>query len=147
MSNTHDEDGGFNDPADWAAASYEAHPVDEMEPLEEGGMIHISDAALIMARFFSWISEGSLLSEWGTRAMAAIYCVRPDLLNGMTLEQIGKKSGKTRQAIDKHVLSFRDSFGGIASGAMRSEKNRLHCKESHLTPTPKARGARFSKPL
>jgi|GEM_PF-6424960 len=41
----------------------------------------------------------------------ALYCVRPDLLNGITLEQIGESSGLIRQRVYKLATDFRETTG------------------------------------
>ena len=46
-----------------------------------------------------------------SRTSVALYCVRPDLVDGATLEQIGEQTGRTRQHVHKLADSFRHSTG------------------------------------
>jgi hypothetical protein len=65
----------------------------------------------VLCRLFLWMAEGSNLEERGLRATVALYCVRPDLIEGATLEEIGDRAGRTRQAVHKLADSFRRSTG------------------------------------
>ncbi|MHA3773640.1 hypothetical protein ACXR0O_19060 [Verrucomicrobiota bacterium sgz303538] len=79
-----------------------------------------------------WIRRGTSFSQWGQRLMAALYVMRPAAIEGRTLEKIGRYSNKTRQAIDKLVQNFRDTFAGMKSAAMRSDETRNKCREAQL---------------
>lgn len=68
-------------------------------------------AAEAVCRLLIWMAEGTNLEERGLRATVALYCVRADLINGATLEQIGDRSGRSRQAIHKLAASFRVTTG------------------------------------
>ncbi|MEO6003431.1 MAG: hypothetical protein ABIZ04_01710 [Opitutus sp.] len=59
----------------------------------------------VLCRLFIWMAEA------GLRATVALYCVRPDLIDHATLEQIGDRAGRTRQAVHKLADSFRHSTG------------------------------------
>ena len=85
-----------------------------------------------------WISRGSSLSQWGQRFLAAIYVVSPGLIQAPTLARIGAQNNKTRQAVDKLVQDFRDTFGGIKSRAMRPEQNRITCRNAQLRKASRA---------
>jgi hypothetical protein len=65
----------------------------------------------IICRLLIWIADGSILDDRGLRASVALYCVRPDLVDGQTLEQIGARSGRTRQHVHKLAGSFRRTTG------------------------------------
>jgi hypothetical protein len=79
-----------------------------------------------------WVSRGKSLSQWGQRLLAALYVMRPAAIEDATLETIGAHQNKTRQAIDKLVQDFRDTFQGIKSAAMRSDETRIKCKHAQL---------------
>ena len=51
------------------------------------------------------------IEDRGLRTSVALYCVRPDLIDGATLEKIGYASGRTRQHIHKLAVSFRGTTG------------------------------------
>jgi hypothetical protein len=65
-------------------------------------------------RLLIWMSDGPTLDDRGLRATVALYCVRPDLIRGATLEQIGDWSGRTRQAVYKLADDFRLITGIIS---------------------------------
>ena len=65
----------------------------------------------VLCRLFIWIAEGLNLEDRGLRATVALYCVRPDLIDNATLEEIGDRAGRTRQAVHKLADSFRHSTG------------------------------------
>lgn len=65
----------------------------------------------VLCRLFLWMAEGPNLEERGLRATVALYCVRPDLIDSATLEEIGDRAGRTRQAVHKLAASFRHTTG------------------------------------
>ena len=64
-----------------------------------------------LRRLLIWMAEGANLEERGLRATVALYCVRPDLIDRVTLEEIGDRSGRSRQAVHKLADSFRLTTG------------------------------------
>lgn len=68
-------------------------------------------AVEVIRRLLVWIAEGSSLEERGLRTSVALFCVRPDLIDGATLEQIGDLSGRSRQAVHKLAANFRLTIG------------------------------------
>lgn len=80
-----------------------------------------------------WARRGTSLSQLGQRLLAIAYVLRPALIGGQTLAAIGSATGKTRQAVDKLVQDFRDTFGGLRSRNMRPEENRLVCRNAQLS--------------
>lgn len=65
----------------------------------------------VICRLFVWMAEGPNLEERGLRATVALYCIRPDLIDGATLEEIGDRAGRSRQAVHKLANSFRRTTG------------------------------------
>ena len=84
--------------------SFFADPID---PRQEARTIALE----VICRLLIWMADGDSLKDRGLRASVALYCVRPDLLNGQTLEQIGTRSGLSRQAVYKLAVSFRLTTG------------------------------------
>ena len=68
-------------------------------------------ASDIACRLLIWMADGRTLHERGLRASIALYCIRPDLINGTTLEQIGTLAGCSRQAVHKLATAFRQTTG------------------------------------
>ena len=84
--------------------SFFAEPIDPR--LEARAM-----ALEVICRLLLWMADGATLEDRGLRTSVALYCVRPDLVDGQTLEQIGTKSGRTRQTVHKLAESFRLTTG------------------------------------
>jgi hypothetical protein len=59
-----------------------------------------------MGQIFIWMTDAPSLVDRGLRASVVIYCVRPDLLDGKTLERIGDESDRTRQ----HIHNLAENF-------------------------------------
>lgn len=82
-----------------------------------------------------WARRGTSLAQLGQRFLAMAYVLRPHIIGGATLAAIGALTNKTRQAVDKLVQDFRDTFGGLRSRTMRSEANRITCRRAQLLRT------------
>ena len=68
-------------------------------------------ASEVACRMLIWMADGRTLHERGLRASIALYCIRPDLINGATLEEIGTLAGCSRQAVHKLASAFRQTTG------------------------------------
>ncbi len=68
-------------------------------------------AVEVVGRLLIWIADSRTIEERGLRTSVALYCIRPDLINGSTLEHIGTAAGCSRQAVHKLVLGFRQTMG------------------------------------
>lgn len=119
----------FYDPADSNAASYSHHPVDDLEPSVSDRDLQAVGFAL--AKILVWCAEAKTIVALGQRFWVFLYIVRPDLINGQTLEQFGSFNNVTRQAMDKLVQQFQDNVG-MKGRNMRSSETRLQCQKSHL---------------
>lgn len=64
-----------------------------------------------VGRLLIWLADAPTLEDRGLRASVALYCIRPDLIDGATLERIGDISGRSRQAVHKLAGSFRLATG------------------------------------
>lgn len=64
-----------------------------------------------VCRLLLWMADAPTLEDRGLRASVVLYCVRPDLIDGITLEQIGEQSGRTRQAVHQLADDFRVTTG------------------------------------
>lgn len=86
------------------------------------------------SRLFACITGNfhrSSMSEAGIRAMMAVYIIRPDLLGGATLEELGARlGGSTRQNLSKHARAIRDAHKGIKNRSMKSEETRRKCRQT-----------------
>lgn len=81
-----------------------AEPVD---PVQEGR----AQGLEVIRHLLIWIADAGSLEKRGVRATVALYCLRPDLVGGITLEKIGEQAGCTAQAIYKIARDFRKNMG------------------------------------
>lgn len=65
----------------------------------------------VICRLLIWMADAPTLEDRGLRTSVALYCVRPDLIDGATLEHIGEQTGRTRQHVHKLADSFRLTTG------------------------------------
>src|ERR1700739_975811 len=70
-------------------------------------------------RTLEWIRDCTSLVQLGKRAFSAIYVLRGDLIDAATCAAIASLDKKSRQAANKPVQEFSDSFKGIKSLPMR----------------------------
>ncbi|MDR3406361.1 MAG: hypothetical protein P4L99_28005 [Chthoniobacter sp.] len=83
-------------------------------------------------RLMEWVRRGGSFSQLGQRVLAMAYVMKPLAIGSASLEAIGRWRNNSRQAVDKMVQDFRDSFGGARSRNMRDDDNRLTCKFAQL---------------
>lgn len=88
-------------------AKSEAFFADGINPREEAR----KQTAEALTRLLIWFAEGANATQRGVRVAVALYCVRPDLINGMTLEQIGDMGGIGSKAVFSIAKDFRTSMG------------------------------------
>ena len=65
----------------------------------------------VVCRILLWMADAPTIEDRGLRTSVALYCVRPDLIDGATLEKIGDLTGRTRQWVHKLAENFRESTG------------------------------------
>ena len=65
----------------------------------------------VICRLLLWMADAPTLEDRGLRASVVLYCVRPDLIDGDTLERIGAIAGRTKQMVHKLAASFRLATG------------------------------------
>lgn len=80
---------------------------EELDPHKEGRALALE----VISRVLIWIAESASREERSVRATVALYCVRPDLLQEATLDEIGDRSGRCKQAVHKLAESFRATTG------------------------------------
>jgi hypothetical protein len=88
---------------------------------------------IIYGRVFDWCRQASTFSALGVRLNVIGYVLRPDLLDAATNTVLGEPTNATRQAINKLVGEFRDTFSGLQAPAMRGENTRLKCRQAQTT--------------
>jgi hypothetical protein len=93
------------------------------DPLETGRFFWLA---------FDWVRKCGSLLQLGKRTFSMIYALRPDLIDAATCAVIGELDNKSRQAANKPVQEFRDTFSGINSLPMRGNETRKRCKRAQL---------------
>jgi hypothetical protein len=93
----------------------------DRDPVETGEFFY---------RTLEWIRDCMSLVQLGKRAFAAIYVLRGDLIDAATCAAIGGMDNRSRQASNKPIQEFSDSFKGIKSLPMRGNKTRKLCKQA-----------------
>jgi hypothetical protein len=82
----------------------------------------------------AWCRRCKTLSQMGQRTFAMIYVLRRDLLSGRnTNAAIASLQNKTRQAFNRTVGNFRDTFRGFRNAVMRGEGTRTKCRKAQQT--------------
>ena len=120
----------FADPADSKEASYSRHPVEDMEP-ELSTADEFAIAQEYLARLWVWQTSGGTLRTFCQRSTIACLLIRPDLMNGVSLETLGEFFGVTRANMDKLAIDFRRTLH--AKGAhQKSDNTRKRCQQSQL---------------
>jgi hypothetical protein len=93
----------------------------------------ITTDPLELGKFFilplAWVRKCASLVQLGKRGYSMIYVLAGDLIDSKTCAGIGGLDNKTRQAANKPIQDFRDSFQ-IKSLPMRGKVTRKRCKEA-----------------
>jgi hypothetical protein len=127
-----DDSGSFNDPASWDAASYEAHPVDKLEPRETITQEY-RECALRMLEilnsidhFMSYPKQGPP-REW----LAVSLALGLESTRGRSETAVAEEWGVTRACISKDVtrvlrLTGLDPAWGLKSADDRQTYSRTN---------------------
>jgi len=81
--------------------------VEALDPRQEARAVTLE----AVCRLLLWMADEPSIEDRGLRTTVALYCIRPDLIDGETLARIGDGSGRTRQHIHKLAESFRHTTG------------------------------------
>lgn len=98
--------------------------LNERDPLETGRFFR---------RPLAWVRKCTSLLQLGKRGYSMIYVLCGDLINSATCAAIGGLDNKSRQAANKPIQDFRDTFGGIKSLPMRGKQTRKRCKQAQAS--------------
>jgi len=93
-----------SEPMNSEAESFFTEPV---EPRQEARAL----ASEVIRRLLIWMADGRTLEDRGLRACVALYCIRPDLIDGASLDRIGVLAECSRQAVHKLASEFRQTTG------------------------------------
>ncbi len=87
--------------------SYTHHPVDDIEPLPEKEM---AGAQAALQRIIAWCLEAKTPMQLAQRAWIIGYCLYPHLVQGESLESMGRKTGVKRQRMHALRKEFSQVF-------------------------------------
>ena len=104
-------------------------PRDEIEEREEE-TAHTDMPADALRHIFAWMLDGKSLAAVATRTYVVAYMVSPDVIAGMTLNQIAQMSGHGRSATHNLAKEF-EQFFRVKSPHARSEEARQRCAEAY----------------
>jgi hypothetical protein len=88
-----------------AGLSYRRHPVEDIEPDPDSDLC---DLVPKITRLIGWMAEGKTYDQMGMRVVAMLKVVRPDFLNGQSLDEL---TPTTRQNVNRLMVDFRSTFG------------------------------------
>lgn len=71
----------------------------------------IAAAADLLGRLLAYGTQSRSLTTMGKRFWVMCYVLRPDLLEGQTLEDFAAQDGKTYQSIQHYIEEFKMTFG------------------------------------
>lgn len=103
----------YNDPRSILEAQEEEAESMAQSQVKQPATQPRNDAAIAAAlgRIFAWMIDAKHVSAIGQRAMVAAYVLRPDLVDGATLDKIAKAAGQGRSAVHKLKKDFQEMFG------------------------------------
>lgn len=86
-----------------------SNPASQLEEREEAAQQ--DEVAFVFGRLLSWLFQGRSLEHVGFRAHILAYHLRPDLIQGMTLEEIAGKMGHGRSHAHNLSTELSLTFG------------------------------------
>lgn len=89
-------------------------------------------AGLRFWRLIGWLRDAKDLADLGENLQLVAYALKPELIGGATLAEIGAHTNKTRQAINRIVNRLRDKLLGQKALAMRGDITRTRCRNAQL---------------
>lgn len=87
-----------------------SHPVDIIEPLSPSET-SIQRACEVLSRTFGWVADGRTVEQKGLRACVVLFCVREDLIDLVTLEEIAELAGFPQPIVDGLITDFCRAIG------------------------------------
>lgn len=84
---------------------------EEDEMRQEAHGVDHTEMAFAIGRMLAWLLEGKSLAAVGNRVFVVAHKIRPDIINGMSLDGIAKMSGQGRSAAHKLSKEFEAIFG------------------------------------
>ena len=128
---------------DWGTAKFEDdfffdESTNEWSNESDKAFALLSEA---LGQILSWLSDGNMKSKGykdcvAKKAIALVWCMRPDLLGNRSLREISRMGGVsvTPASLSKHVAFFTEEFGRFHNGTKSDtakEKYRDSAIKSH----------------
>ena len=121
------------DPTELIADGHDpASDLEEREEREHGQTVDrpAEDYAAAIGRVLAFFLEGQTLGQIGMRVLVAVHKLRPDLIGGMSFQEIAAQAGQGRSAAHNLSEEFEQYFP-IRGRLDRSELARLRYRRSH----------------
>lgn len=120
----------FSDPADYSSASYEHHPMEDIEPLDMSPAESASAIRTLLA---------IIVSRKNKALAVECLCIATGMgfAEGKTMTEVAKTHGVSKQAVSKEVVRMADELGLPPSPYMRSEVSRQIFRTRNIRPTLK----------
>jgi hypothetical protein len=90
-----------------------------------------ADYSAAVGRLLAWFLEGQNLAQIGLRVLVCIHKLRPDLIGGMSFQEISAQAGHGRSAAHNLSEDFERTFPIGQMRLDRSDLARLRYKRSH----------------
>jgi hypothetical protein len=122
------------DAAELPEASYEHHPVEDIEPLSELTEEELRRFLAHMRRMLAWMWDNGHATPNRAMIRAAVvaWVVSPEMLGSPTQLELARMIGKkNKQSINREVVLFRDAFGGYQAQGMRGEDARENMSKKY----------------
>lgn len=121
----------FNDPASWNKSSYQAHPVDSLEPLPANSSEYREASVRLMRVLycldtFMSCSRDARLAHVQVSIALGLYSTR-----GRTVTDIAEELGITKQALSRGVARFLRMSGLDPAFGLKSPEARRAYQKCH----------------
>lgn len=115
--------------SDLPEASYEHHPVEDLEPLPDLTEDELRRFLAHLRKVFGFIWDHGRATPNRAMIRAAVvaWIVSPEMLGSPTQLELARMIGrKNKQSVNREVVLFREAFNGYQAQGMRGEDARKH---------------------
>jgi hypothetical protein len=122
------------DAAELPEASYEHHPIEDIEPLADLTDEQLRLFLAHLRKVFAWVWNNgqSTPNRAMIRAAVVSWIISPEMLGSPTQLELARMIGrKNKQSVNREVVLFREAFGGYQAQGMRGNDARKHMAEAY----------------
>lgn len=121
----------FNDPASWNKSSYEAHPVDELEPLPANSSEYREASVRLMRVLHCLDTFVSCSRDARLAHIQVAIALGLHSTGGRTVTDIAEELGITKQALSRGVAKFLRMSGLPGAFGLKSAEARRTYQKCH----------------